>query len=47
MKISIRLDTDLYEQVRRFAQENDLTMSQIVRFALRKYLERQEAKDKE
>ena len=46
-KVSFRVSIDEKNKLTKFAEENDLTISQIIRRSVKKFLDRQEAKDEE
>ena len=46
-KVSFRVSIDEKNKLTKFAEENDLTISQIIRRSVKMFLDSQEAKDKE
>ena len=46
-KVSFRVSTDEKNKLTKFAEENDLTISQIIRRSVKMFLDSQEAKDEE
>ena len=46
-KVSFRVSIDEKNKLTKFAEENDLTISQIIRRSVKMFLDSQEAKDEE